>query len=180
MLKKADREKFVSYFSDFWNEYDEDNYEYLITQMVNYFEEHEFVVANYFVFNNRQEFLIKEFDEYIQSNNYRSSLVNLYQFIGSQNPTATCDIDKGCKYYKIITTKEKEIVMEMIKKITEAINNEYDKYSKLYQDKFLIKPFISHPGGSKLKTINAIKASLEKGEDLLGEMLYPNIDGNIY
>ena len=49
----------------------------------------------------------------------------------------------------------------MIKSIKNT-NDEYDYYSKLYYDKFKKKAYISMPGGSEEKTIDAIKKCLEQ------------------
>lgn len=51
---------------------------------------------------------------------------------------------------------------------------EFNKYCKLYEEKFGKKAYIAEPGGTKEKTINAIKICLEKNQDLLDELLYPN------
>lgn len=53
-------------------------------------------------------------------------------------------------------------------------NKEFEKYCKLYEDKFRKKAYIAEPNGTKQKTIEAIKICLEKNEDLLDELLYPN------
>ena len=54
------------------------------------------------------------------------------------------------------------------------IDEEYEYYSKLYYERFKKKAFIAMPGGSKEKTIEAIKKSLEQNRDLLNEIFYPN------
>ena len=61
----------------------------------------------------------------------------------------------------------------MIKSIKNT-NDEYDYYSKLYYDKFKKKAYISMPGGSKEKTIDAIKKCLEQNKAILDELLYPD------
>lgn len=66
----------------------------------------------------------------------------------------------------------------MIKSIKNT-NDEYDYYSKLYYDKFKKKAYISMPGGSEEKTIDAIKKCLEQNKDILDELLYPD-ENNLY
>ncbi len=56
------------------------------------------------------------------------------------------------------------------------IDKEYEYYSKLYFEKFGKRAFIAEPGGTKEKTIEAIKKSLESNEDLLGKIFYPESD----
>ena len=38
------------------------------------------------------------------------------------------------------------------------------------------KAYVAEPSGTKEKTIEAIKTCLEKNEDLLDKILYPNFD----
>lgn len=63
-----------------------------------------------------------------------------------------------------------------IKEMTEKDLNEvqeYEKYSKLYEEKFGKKVYIAEPSGTMGKTITAIKTCLEKNENLLDSLLYP-------
>lgn len=71
-----------------------------------------------------------------------------------------------------------------IKPLTEE-DKEFEKYCKLYEEKFGKRAYIAEPSGTKEKTIEAIKTCLEKNEDLLDKILYPNFDedmenGNLY
>lgn len=59
------------------------------------------------------------------------------------------------------------------------VDVEFENYCKLYQDRFGKKAYIAEPGGTREKTIEAIKICLDKNEDLLDKLLYPNDDGNI-
>ena len=52
-------------------------------------------------------------------------------------------------------------------------DKEFDKYCKLYEERFEKHAYIAEPAGTKEQTINAIKTCLEKNEDLLDELLYP-------
>ncbi|MBP3445201.1 MAG: hypothetical protein J6K23_04615 [Bacilli bacterium] len=70
------------------------------------------------------------------------------------------------------------------KELTEE-EKEFEKYCNLYKEKFGKKAYIAEPSGSKQQTIDAIKTCLEKNEDLLDKLLYPNFDkdmedGNLY
>lgn len=55
-------------------------------------------------------------------------------------------------------------------------DKEFEKYCKLYEEKFGKRAYIAEPSGTKQKTIEAIKICLEKNKDLLDELLYPNFD----
>lgn len=55
-------------------------------------------------------------------------------------------------------------------------DKEFEKYCKLYEEKFGKQAYIAEPSGSKQQTIDAIKTCLEKNEDLLDSLLYPNFD----
>ena len=60
----------------------------------------------------------------------------------------------------------------------DSINDYYDeefiKYCKLYEDKFGKHAYIAEPGGTKEKTIAAIKVCLERNEDILDKLLNSN------
>jgi len=53
------------------------------------------------------------------------------------------------------------------------ISEEYKKLSEEFQKKFNRKPYIAMPSGSQEKTIEAMKICLEKNQDILDELLYP-------
>lgn len=55
-------------------------------------------------------------------------------------------------------------------------DREFEKYCKLYEEKFGKQAYIAEPSGTKEKTIEAIKTCLEKNEDLLDKLLYVNFD----
>ena len=54
------------------------------------------------------------------------------------------------------------------------IDEEYKKLSIEFQKRFNRRPYIAVPSGSKEKTIEAIKICLEKNEDILDKLLYPD------
>lgn len=75
--------------------------------------------------------------------------------------------------------------VDTVQTITTPINNEFEEYCKLYEERFGKRAYIAEPSGTKEKTIEAIKTCLEKNEDLLDKILYPNFDedmedGNLY
>lgn len=52
----------------------------------------------------------------------------------------------------------------------------FDMYAELYEKKFNKKAYIAEPSGTKEQAIKAIKLCLEKNEDLLDSIYYPNKD----
>jgi len=59
-------------------------------------------------------------------------------------------------------------------------DEEFAKYSKLFEEKFGRKAYIAEPSGTKEQTIVAIKTCLEKNEDILDELLYPNKNDDVF
>ena len=53
---------------------------------------------------------------------------------------------------------------------------EFEKYCKLYEERFGKIAYIAEPNGTMQKTIEAIKICLEKNEDILDKLLYPDFD----
>lgn len=49
---------------------------------------------------------------------------------------------------------------------------EFDKYCKLYEEKFGKRAYIAEPSGTKQQTIDAIKKCLEENRDILDELLF--------
>lgn len=78
--------------------------------------------------------------------------------------------------------KENNTIEEFINNISNDVvelsdeDKEFEKYCKLYEERFGKKAYISESNGTKQKTIAAIKICLEKNEDLLDKLLYPNFD----
>lgn len=74
-------------------------------------------------------------------------------------------------------------IVEIIKSegevITLSIDEEFEKYVKLYEERFGKTVKIPEPGGTKEKVIDAIKICLEKDEDILDNLFFPN-NNNIY
>lgn len=61
-------------------------------------------------------------------------------------------------------------------KTNSLTEEEFNKYCELYKEKFGKTAYIAEPNGTREQTINAIKICLEKNEDLLDKLLYPNFD----
>ncbi len=53
-------------------------------------------------------------------------------------------------------------------------DKEFEKYLKLFKEKFGRNAYIAEPSGTKEQTIKAIKTCLEKEEDILDQLLYSN------
>lgn len=60
------------------------------------------------------------------------------------------------------------------------VDNEFIKYLTLFKERFGRNAYISEPNGTKEQTIEAIKISLEKNEDILDKLLYSDSDKFIY
>lgn len=83
----------------------------------------------------------------------------------------------------ISSDKNQNLEDYMNKFIDEADNaeiskedNEFIKYCELYKEKFGKHAYIAEPSGTKEQTIKAIKICLEKNEDLLDKLLYPDYE----
>lgn len=59
-------------------------------------------------------------------------------------------------------------------------DKEFEKYLKVFKEKFGRNAYIAEPSGTKEQTIEAIKVCLKKNKDILDELLYPNSDKFIY
>lgn len=59
-------------------------------------------------------------------------------------------------------------------------DKEFEKYLKLFKEKFGRNAYIAEPSGTKQQTIGAIKICLKENKDILDELLYPNTDKYIY
>lgn len=78
------------------------------------------------------------------------------------------DFSISLQIFKIIEDKSIE------KELTEE-DKEFQYYCTLYKEKFGKHAYIAALSGTREKTIEAIKICLEKNEDLLDELLYPNL-----
>ena len=59
-------------------------------------------------------------------------------------------------------------------------DKEFEKYLKLFKERFGRNAYIADPSGTKQQTIEAIKICLKENKDILDELLYPNTDKYIY
>lgn len=59
-------------------------------------------------------------------------------------------------------------------------DKEFEKYLKLFKERFGRNAYIAEPSGTKQQTIEAIKICLKENKDILDELLYPNTDKFIY
>ncbi len=59
-------------------------------------------------------------------------------------------------------------------------DKKFEKYLKLFKERFGRNAYIAEPSGTKQQTIEAIKICLKENKDILDELLYPNTDKYIY
>lgn len=59
-------------------------------------------------------------------------------------------------------------------------DKEFEKYLKLFKERFGRNAYIAEPSGTKKQTIEAIKKCLKENKDILDELLYPDTDKFIY
>ena len=59
-------------------------------------------------------------------------------------------------------------------------DKEFEKYLKLFKEKFGRNAYIAEPSGTKQQAIEAIKVCLKENKDILDELLCPNTDNFIY
>lgn len=93
------------------------------------------------------------------------------------------NVDEFINYLKELILKEidkedKDYMMETISNIPEQARNElddeYDKYAKLYEEKFNKKAYIPEPSGTKEFAIECIKKCLQEDKDILDDLYYAN------
>ena len=86
------------------------------------------------------------------------------------------------QFKKVNNDKVKAYMEELINNPVPELSEEdkeFEKYCKLYEERFGKKAYVAEPSGTKEKTIEAIKVCLEKNEDLLDKILYPNFNKNM-
>lgn len=72
-------------------------------------------------------------------------------------------------------------INDLIKENTSyETSREYDRYAKMYEERFGKKAYIAEPSGTKEQAIKAIKKCLERNEDILDEIYYPNKSKFVY
>ena len=145
----------------------------------------------------------KEDFNYFLNNGYEggtsSTIVIKYNsLIIRLNGQVTGEIGDFCKTFiekikDIITTNAEkdrnDKILEMFKKMPDKprtpIEEEFDKYAKLYEERFNKKAYIPEPSGTIEFAIECIKKCLDEGKDMLDDLYYPNFDkdkenGNLY
>lgn len=55
-------------------------------------------------------------------------------------------------------------------------DKEFDKYAKLYEEKFNKRAYIPEPNGIKEFAVECIKKCLSENKDMLDELYYPNFE----
>ena len=55
-------------------------------------------------------------------------------------------------------------------------DKEFERYLKLFKERFGRNAYIAEPSGTKQQTIEAMKICLKENKDILDELLYPNTD----
>lgn len=77
----------------------------------------------------------------------------------------------------------KDVMDEFISGVTKENlseeEKEFQEYCQLFQERFGRNAYIAEPSGTMKKTIDAIKICIEKDEDILDELLYPNLKDDL-
>ena len=93
------------------------------------------------------------------------------------------NVDEFINYLKELIMKEadkadEDYMMEIFEKNESyeptPLDEEFEKYCKLYEEKFGKKANIPEPSGTKEFVIECIKKCLQENKDILGDLCYPN------
>ena len=118
-------------------------------------------------------------------------ITNLHFFtIFAKNLTNLLILEKKTLFHGKILLKEGMIMMnekerekkilEMFEKMPEKsrtpIEKEFDKYAKLYEERFNKRAYIPVPSGTIEFAIECIKKCLSENKDMLDELYYPNFE----
>lgn len=84
------------------------------------------------------------------------------------------------KIVNIIINESKKTAEDIMNEFLDATEEyklsnediEFEKYCKLYEEKFGKRAYIAEPSGTKQQTIDAIKKCLEENKDILDELLF--------
>jgi len=71
-------------------------------------------------------------------------------------------------------TKILEMMNNMPEQPKTQLDEEFDKYCKLYEERFNKRAYIPEPSGTKEFAIECIKKCLDENKDILDELYYPN------
>lgn len=117
-------------------------------------------------------------DDYKFINEFKEKILNI--LIVPSNIVKKYTYDAETKKWIIEDLNTTNSVDNYMKKIADEYEprelteeeKEFEKYSKLYEEKFGKRAYIAEPSGTMEQTIKAIKICLEKNEDLLDNLLY--------
>ena len=69
-------------------------------------------------------------------------------------------------------SNEVEKIISSSKTVLSKEGREFEKYCKLFEQKFKRHAYIAEPSGTKEQTVKAIKICLAKNKDVLDQLLY--------
>ena len=156
----------------------EENYKMIIEESCG-IEKYKEVCKKYkYSFSPEKEDIIiidveKDYDKKLKSHEIPEIPKNLRKFVYIVN---------GKIFAKNKLPKELEKDYEIFRNIhnlnegtrSDEIDIIYDLYASTYEKKFNKKAYIAQPNGTKTQAIKAIKLCLERNEDLLDKIYYPN------
>ena len=119
VVKKALRKDYVNLIFSYNDNYN--NTDLLLNLTENYFTNKKASDEKKFILNQRQNFLLSEFDSFIKEKKIRDALVNMLQFIEEQSFLNTSDKMNGCKECKYITEIEKKHLLYMADQIRKIL-----------------------------------------------------------
>lgn len=117
----------------------------------------------------------------------RNITIKYGQLLISINGAINGNIGNFCKEFieeikKLIINEGEKTQEDYMMKLFEKyepqtptpLDEEFDKYCKLYEEKFGNKVTIPEPSGTKEFVIECIKKCLQENRDILGDLCYPN------
>ena len=135
-------------------------------------------VCDMIINNGTSKSVIRQFNAYF----VEPKMKDFYQFSLATGPfnmpteilkVGTIDLEND-----IVTQSLDDLMMMLLENIKyreeENVDKDFQEYCRLYEEKFGKHAYIAEPDGTKEQTIEAIKICLEKNEDLLDALLYPN------
>lgn len=118
----------------------------------------------------------------------RNIIIRYGQLLININGAINGNVGNFCKDFideikKIIINEgektQEDYMMEIFEKnepqLPTPLDEEFDKYSKIYEEKFGKRAFIPEPSGTKEFVIECIKKCLEENRDILGDLFYTNL-----
>jgi len=117
----------------------------------------------------------------------RNITIKYGQLLISINGAINGNIGKFCKEFieeikKLIINEgektQEDYMMELFEKYEPQtptpLDEEFDKYCKLYKERFGKRAYIPEPSGTKEFVIECIKKCLDENNDMLDDLYYPN------